>query len=146
MKAVPILALTAKWLLVPALFGVAGYYIVGPQIGAVAPKTASAQTAPNPLDDPAPKFTGKGPDVEIKSRRGASFTGTKKTTKRRRKKKKAPPTTTTTDAPAAASPAGGGSTGDGTTGGGGTDGGGGGGATDGGGGGATDGGAGTTGG
>lgn len=63
------LVFVAKWLIVPILFGLLGYYVVGPMVNA-APATKTAATQPVESAEPEPeptasrKFTGE-PAVEV---------------------------------------------------------------------------------
>lgn len=83
-----VLALIGKWLLVPAVFGLVGYYIVGPRLGLAetAKPAPQIQRATDESEPETPKFTGE-PEVNVevqKPVRRSTFT-------RKKKKKPEPP-------------------------------------------------------
>lgn len=69
MAAKPLLIFVAKWLIVPILFGLLGYYIIGPMVNA-SPATKAAPSQPVEPESVSPeplsskKITGE-PSVEV---------------------------------------------------------------------------------
>lgn len=99
------LGIVTKWLLVPGILAVVGYFIIGPRIGdKVLPgglkkqlepvATTGTQTAS--VTEPVKTFTA--PEVDVSVTPAANTQPKKK--KRRRKKKKPPVTVTAPETPA----------------------------------------------
>lgn len=96
-----------KWLLIPAALAAAGYYIIGPRIGALAPSKAGIDTgAPAPQTPPAHDSATTGnqtsypaPDVTV-TRGSGQVAPAPPRRHRRRSTKPKPDAATTPDQPA----------------------------------------------
>lgn len=69
MAAKPLLIFVAKWLIVPILFGLLGYYVIGPMVNATpAAKTVPVQSGEPeeaPIESTSPKKITGEPSVEV---------------------------------------------------------------------------------
>lgn len=95
-----------KWLLIPAALAAAGYYIIGPRIGALAPPKPGVDTGtPPPQTPPTHESSATGsqtsypaPDVTVT--RGSGQVTPPKRHRRRRPAKPAPDTAAPAERPA----------------------------------------------
>ena len=95
-----VLALIGKWLLVPAVFGLVGYYIVGPRLGLteVAKSTPQFHQPADGSESETPKFSGE-PEVNVEVQKPV-----KRSTFTRKKKKKPEPSLEPANTPPLAEP------------------------------------------
>jgi hypothetical protein len=109
------LIFVTQWLVIPVALVAVGYYVIGPRLGAPAPK-ASAETPPAPSlttvdddpkkagsdGDPTQKFTP--PDVQVSVEQGARFSvrasGPYRAHKRKRRKRSSSGPSSAPSAPA----------------------------------------------
>ena len=116
-RTVKAIRFTVAWLLVPAIFAAAGYYIIGPRLGA-SPSTPASVTEDSPdINSPSeeepPSKNFKAPNIEVSVKKGSTVSQRDIRRPAPRKKradppKAAAPVAPTTEAPTA--PSGGGET------------------------------------